>query len=655
MQQINRHWGLFFVAFSLQANLLASSCSPIYAASADWSADFAAGENNLTEQNLPQAEANFRKALNKAQRPGHTVDDQVKCITRLADALALRDKTDSAQVLYRKSLTLLEQHYGRESQKIVPALLRLGSMYESEGDPTTAIAMYKRAMSINERNYGPYSPAVANNLHRMGRATSAAGDKKEAAKNYKAALSILMKEPGLSASNQMEGLLKDYHDLFKTNDDSNKELLVDFRKDMQDDRDSSEDPTVNSKAKAKANTKANANTNANTNTNANANANAKAKANANANANANSNSLATQQLRTKEPESAVTVQPELNLRTTPMLPASASLSGEPPPKLRPPHSAFENLIQNSQNSMNTANVTSDGVASTEVASTRVAPTRVAPTRVAPTGSPPQNLDEPQSPLSVPLTQTLEAASRPSGSLWQKQSTFQLNALKEGQTNEAPEVLQRAFGQPFSQMELGPMYKALDDVIYKQNHYPESELLYKRKIAIDLKAFGPNHPSVGNDLNALALLYISQKKYKDAEPLLMKAMKIYEESYGNDNILVIKAQATLASVEYYLGNVEQAAQLYRTALSNGISTLGSKDLQTARILNELAFLYFQQGKLQEAATFYQWAMASTQGAVGEDNPLYAACMKDYAQLLRALGRPAEAKALDLRADSILAQR
>jgi tetratricopeptide (TPR) repeat protein len=272
-----------------------------------------------------------------------------------------------------------------------------------------------------------------------------------------------------------------------------------------------------------------------------------------------------------------------------------------------------------------------------------------------TGAPPQNLDEPQSPLSVPLTQTLAAASRPSGSLWQKQSAYQLNASKQGQTNEDPQVLQRGFGQPFSQSQLAPMYKVMDDVIYQQNHYQESELLDQRKIAIDLKALGPNHPSVGNDLNALALLYVSQHRYKDAEPLLMRALKIYENSYGNENILVIKAQATLASVEYYLGNIEQAAQLYRTALSNGISTLSNKDLQTARILNELAFLYFQQGKLQEAATFYEWALASTQGAVGDENPLFAACMKDYAQLLRALGRPAEATALDMRADGILAQK
>jgi tetratricopeptide (TPR) repeat protein len=631
MQQINRHWGLLCVALSLQANLLVASCLPTTAASASWSTDYAAGEDYLSDQQLPQAEASFRKALKEVQQNGHSVDDEAKCSARLADALALRGKTDMAQALYRKALTSLEQHYGKESKKIVPALLRLGSMYESEGDPTTAIAMYKRAMSINERNYGPYSPAVANSLRRLGRATYGAGDKREAAKNYKAALSILMQEPGLSASNQMEGLLKDYHDLLRTSDNSNKDLLIDFRRDMRDDRDSTEDPTANSNTQPSQNLTAPSKPTTGTTSTTPIRDAQKSLAGAPTPFGFTPPDVHEKQsgsdASTKEPNNALTVQPETSIRTTPMLPASASQTDSPAPKLRPEHSAFENLIQKSAN----------------------------PSSVMTTGAPPQNLDEPQSPLSVPLTQTLAAASRPSGSLWQKQSAYQLNASKQGQTNEDPQVLQRGFGQPFSQSQLAPMYKVMDDVIYQQNHYQESELLDQRKIAIDLKALGPNHPSVGNDLNALALLYVSQHRYKDAEPLLMRALKIYENSYGNENILVIKAQATLASVEYYLGNIEQAAQLYRTALSNGISTLSNKDLQTARILNELAFLYFQQGKLQEAATFYEWALASTQGAVGDENPLFAACMKDYAQLLRALGRPAEATALDMRADGILAQK
>src|SRR5262249_10528042 len=104
---------------------------------------------------------------------------------------------------------------------------------------------------------------------------------------------------------------------------------------------------------------------------------------------------------------------------------------------------------------------------------------------------------------------------------------------------------------------------------------------------------------------------------------------------------------------HLGHTDRAAELYRSALSNGQSSLGPNSLETARILNELAYLYFHQGKLQESRTFYEWALASTEGAVGQQNPLLAACLKDYAQVLRSLGQTSEASAAESRADKILA--
>jgi hypothetical protein len=40
-------------------------------------------------------------------------------------------------------------------------------------------------------------------------------------------------------------------------------------------------------------------------------------------------------------------------------------------------------------------------------------------------------------------------------------------------------------------------------------------------------------------------------------------------------------------------------------------------------------------------------------LGQKDPLLAACLKDYAQVLRGLGRTAEATAVESRAEGILA--
>ena len=53
----------------------------------------------------------------------------------------------------------------------------------------------------------------------------------------------------------------------------------------------------------------------------------------------------------------------------------------------------------------------------------------------------------------------------------------------------------------------------------QGRYAEAEPLYKRALAIDEKALGPDHPDVALSLNNLAALYDNQGRYADALPLV----------------------------------------------------------------------------------------------------------------------------------------
>ena len=53
----------------------------------------------------------------------------------------------------------------------------------------------------------------------------------------------------------------------------------------------------------------------------------------------------------------------------------------------------------------------------------------------------------------------------------------------------------------------------------QGRYAEAEPLFKRALAIREKALGPDHPDVASCLNNLAILYKEQGRYAEAEPLL----------------------------------------------------------------------------------------------------------------------------------------
>jgi tetratricopeptide (TPR) repeat protein len=458
-----------------------------------WQTAFSKGQQALTDQKLDLSETNFRQALQLAKSGSQSSSDIETCMRKLADVLSLRDKTAEAQQVYANLLQIVTRRYGAGSTKLAPILIALGSIQEAAGDHTTAMRYYQQALTINEKQYGPYSPAVGANLHSLARAAYATGNKADGEKHYQRAIAILSKDPSLEASKELQDLMQEHSDLIKHSDDSDRQLINDFKKDIID-------------------------------------------------------------------------QPPTN-------PSAA-------------------------------------------------------------------------PASAPKSQT-------GGSSWQQQSDFQLHTSRESQSDEDTKIALRGMSQPLSDKSLDPAYRVMNNTIFGENHYEKSQSYYERMIAIDVNALGPHHPSVANDLTGLAQLYIKQKRYSDAAPLLERALSIYDQVYGANNLLSINTCTTLASAEFQRGNAEIAAGLYRRALSQRQSILNPNSLETARILNDLAYLYFHQGKLQDAVTFYDWALASTEGAVGKEDPLTAACLKDYAQVLRSMGRINDAQNYDTRAEQILA--
>jgi hypothetical protein len=77
------------------------------------------------------------------------------------------------------------------------------------------------------------------------------------------------------------------------------------------------------------------------------------------------------------------------------------------------------------------------------------------------------------------------------------------------------------------------------------------------LAIEEKAFGPNHPDVAASLNNLALLYRRQTKYADAELMYKRSLAIEEKTFGPDHPGVA---TTLINLVYLYG---EQARFYRS--------------------------------------------------------------------------------------------
>lgn len=226
------------LALSLAIALCLCPVAQASQADAAYQAAMARGRQALDARDLARAEAAFRLALSLSRKSKSNqkpdVDATITCLNKLAGVLALRQKCAQARRLYVEQLDLIESSYGKDSPRMVPALIGLGSLQESEGNPQLAMPFYKRAFAINERHYGTFSPEVVSGLRGLGRAAFAGGDKRSAHEHLHQAMRILLDKPGLSSSHEMESLLKDYRDLIVRMDgtDADSDLLAAFKTDM---------------------------------------------------------------------------------------------------------------------------------------------------------------------------------------------------------------------------------------------------------------------------------------------------------------------------------------------------------------------------------------------------------------------------------------
>lgn len=178
--------------------------------------------------------------------------------------------------------------------------------------------------------------------------------------------------------------------------------------------------------------------------------------------------------------------------------------------------------------------------------------------------------------------------------------------------------------------------------------------YERMISTDILSLGPEHPSVARDLNGLASLYLSQRKFLEAKPLLLKSLAIYEKSYTPESSMIKKTQALLQLIE---DEQNPQSPANSSVIADYVSSLPSvplaaQKLEVALRLNHLAFLCYCQGKLGNAEKIYSWAVASTAKAAGEQSLLAASSLFDFSRVLRSSGRQADAETMDNAAQAIL---
>ncbi len=171
---------------------------------------------------------------------------------------------------------------------------------------------------------------------------------------------------------------------------------------------------------------------------------------------------------------------------------------------------------------------------------------------------------------------------------------------------------------------------------KKNNVAESEKNYKDALAIYEKSYGAEAIQDASALHGLADLYRHNKRYKEAEPLFIRAMKI-REKVASDSPDLADTLNGLADVYRKTGKNAEAVPVYTRVLDIRQKALGSNHPKTAKSLENLAAAFVANNKLEMAVPVYEKLVTARQSSAGAADPKVATALEGLADLQTKLGK------------------
>lgn len=138
-------------------------------------------------------------------------------------------------------------------------------------------------------------------------------------------------------------------------------------------------------------------------------------------------------------------------------------------------------------------------------------------------------------------------------------------------------------------------------------FSETEDLYRRALAIQENALGPDHPALAATLNNLGALLDQRGRHEEAEVLQRRSLAILEKSVG---LLHPDAASTLTTLAVSLdrqGRIVEAEETYRRAVE--LSRRAENPRTLLLNASRLGYALAKRGRLREALPFYIEAVAT----------------------------------------------
>lgn len=182
---------------------------------------------------------------------------------------------------------------------------------------------------------------------------------------------------------------------------------------------------------------------------------------------------------------------------------------------------------------------------------------------------------------------------------------------------------------------------------------EAQLLAKSEESVP-EPESDKKAAVGAAMYRLAESYFEQGDFSEAQKIYEKILAIRQAELGSQHIELVDDLNKLAEVLWVQGNFRQAEPFVRRAVTILETTQPVDALKLAEGLRILAGLFFQQGKFEPSIPFLEHALLLKKASLGEEHRDVGNLLREYAKLLKKMGRTAEAEKHYLQAKKILAK-
>jgi len=244
------------------------------------------------------------------------------------------------------------------------------------------------------------------------------------------------------------------------------------------------------------------------------------------------------------------------------------------------------------------------------------------------------------PSPTNLTYVADAASELAFILMGKANNAEAAALLE------KSIALRQQVAPVNELALATSLQRLGLAYKAQRKFREAEPALRRALEMFSRTMGAEHAYVAYAHLTLSDLLFAAGRYAEAEEPLLAALAI--RSKHNDMLGVAELEIRLATTYRYLNRFDQSERFARQALAKREARLKPDDEYIADALFNLAAAYRWMGRYAEAEPLLRRSLAIREPLLGPENPHVLADLNSLAMCLDATGRSVEAEPLLRRA-------